>query len=45
MLRIVMHTALISLALCEKAERIKESVRRYRLQNMRQTVVPSGTHG
>ena len=45
MLRIVVHSALITLALYEKEETIKESVRRYKLQNMRQTVVPSITHG
>ena len=45
MLCIVVHSALITLVLYEKEETIKESVRRYGLENMRQTVVPSGTNG
>ena len=42
---IVMHTALISLAVYEKGRENKKKLHRYRLQNMRQTVVPSGSHG
>ena len=42
---IAMHTALISLAVYEKGRENKKKLHRYRLQNMRQTVVPSGSHG
>ena len=38
-----MHSALITLALYEMEETIKESVRCYKLQNKRQTVVLSVT--
>ena len=42
---IVMHTALISIAVYEKGRENKKKLHRYRLLNMRQTVVPSGSHG